>query len=290
MRITDTMQAFITNESLGFKDECAVALASQWGTSNPGALAPTFALLWSAYAESWTGSTDELIDHLIGAGATFDSCRLERWKVAVGTGGGVARLFRNSTLIECDFSTLNLRESSFAKAWIESVDFSNADLSSVSFAEANLLDVDVTGANLTGADFRSADSGLYLINDSAEYTGNRALGLLSHRGALVEDVDPLFIAMAHPHYEIARKIARRMVEGGASQLLGLTQRGASMKDPAAASRFVELLVSVGYASYDRSGAARTVETKLAGRLPLRQLAEETSLDPALGGFFFPTSR
>ena len=285
MRITDTMQTFVANESGAFKDECAVALASQWALLSPGALAPTFALLWSAYADSWTGESSELIDHLVGTGATFDSCRFERWTATIGAGGAIGRLFRNSTLIECDFSTLDLRGSSFAAAWIESVDFSHSDLRGVNFAEANLLDVDISGALLDDADFRSADAGLYLLSDGVEYTGSRALGLLAYRGALVETPDPLFVAMAHPHYDIARKIARRMIEGGASQLLGLTQRGASVKDPAAAQRFVDLLVSVGYATYDRSGAARTVETKMAGRLALRQLAEETALDPALRGFF-----
>ncbi|ADG73708.1 pentapeptide repeat protein [Cellulomonas flavigena DSM 20109] len=279
------MEAFIAGESAAFLDECCSQLVQQWSIFNPGELASTFALLWNARSPTWQGGTDELLTTLIGPHGGFDHCRLERLKMFCGTGGALVRSFRNSVLIECDLSRLDLRKSRFGGAWLESASFEGSDLTGVDFSDASLLDVDFTGAVLSDANFHSIDGGLSLRFAGVEYTKERALGLLASRGAIVPPVDAIYIAMAHPHYEIAKKIARRVCEGGASQYLGLTQRGASAKDPAAAVRFVDTLVSIGYAVFDKSGSARTVELTVAGRTPLRRLAEEDGLDEALVGYF-----
>ncbi|MCW3842788.1 pentapeptide repeat-containing protein [Micromonospora yasonensis] len=285
MRITDTMYAFLSGESERLKVDASAQLAAQWGLFDPGALAPTLALLWSARYTDWTGTPDQLLAELIGPHGVLDHCRFERWQVANGVEGAMARSFRAAVLVECNFVGMDLRGSRFDGAWLESIDFSSADLRDVDFTGASLLDVDLTDASLAGANFRNAEEGLYVKESGREFTGSRAMGLLQYRGAYTPEVPNIFVAMAHPHYEIARKIARRLSEGGQSQLLGLTQRGVSQKEPAAAQRFVDLLVSVGFASYDRSGASRTLEPTVAGRLPLRQLSEETNLDNAFRAYF-----
>ena len=285
MRITDTMHAFLGGESEALKKEASIQLTAQWGTFNPGSLSDTFALLWSSRYPDWAGTPDELLHELIGEHGSLDHCHLERWLVANSQGGSIARSFRAAVLVECELPGVNFSGSRFDGAWLESVDFSSADLRGVEFTGASLLDVNVTDANLAGADFRQVEAGLYIVDAGREYTGEKALGLLKSRGAYTAEIPGIFIAMAHASYDIARKISRKLLEGGPSQLLGLTQRGASQKDPAAAQRFVELLVSIGFATYDRSGASRTVETTVQGRLPLRQLAEETDLDPAFLRYF-----
>ncbi|TDE90074.1 hypothetical protein EXU48_19360 [Occultella glacieicola] len=290
MRITDTMEAFLAGETSAFLDECSAHLAEQWASFEPGELATSFALLWKARKEGWLLSSEELLTTLIGHYGTFDHCRLERLDFFAGTGGSLSRSFRATVLIECELARLDLRKSQFSGAWLESVSFAEADLSGVDFSSASLLDVDFTDSLLAGADFRTLEPGLSLRVSGVEYSKERAMGLLASRGALVASVDPLYIAMAHPHYDIARKIARRLCEGGASQHMGLTQRGASAKDPQAAIRFIEMLVSVGYAAYDKSGSERTVELAVAGRMPLRQLVDETGLAPALVGYFAKTDR
>jgi len=289
MRITDTMEAFVAGESEDFKVDCSARLASHWPTATPGSLSATFALLWSSRARDWTGETNDLLSELIGPGGSLASCRLERWSACPG-GGRVPRSFQNAVLIECDLSNADLRGARFFDAWLESVSLEGANVSGVDFTGASLLDVDVTDANLAGADFRNVESGLSLRDQGRDFSGDRAMGLLAHRGAQVGEVDPVFVAMSHPSYEIAKKIARKLCEGGASQLLGLSQRGASARDPQAAQRFIDMLVSIGYASYDKSGSARTVDLTVAGRRPVRQLAEETGLDSAIAGYFAPRKR
>ena len=285
MRITDTMQSFVSGENDEFFDVCAQSLVAQWSTVPSGALSPTFALLWSSKSDAWIGSADELASRLVGPHGTFDGCRLEKWRANVGTGGAFRRSFRGAVLIESDLSSLDLRGARFAGAWLESVSFAHTNLESVDFGGASLLDVDFSGASVAGADFRLADPGLSIRAEGREYEKERALGWLTSRGALVPAVSALYVAMAHPHFDIAQKIARRLCEGGTSQLLGLTQRGVSSRNPDAARSFVDLLTSIGYAVYDKSGSARTVDLTVRGRIPVRRLAEATELDDAFRGFF-----
>jgi len=285
MKITDTMEAFLAGESTDFLEDCSSILSEQWATSSPGALTATFSLLWNSRRSGWIGSSEDLLSALIGSHGTLDHCRLERLALTAGSGGAISRNFRSAVLIECDFDSTDLRKSRFSGSWLESTSFANSDLRGVAFDGASILDVDFTGADLAGADFASVDLGLSFRIDGVDYAKERALGVLAARGASTAAVDQIYIAMAHPHYDIARKIARRLCEGGTSQYLGLTQRGASSRDPKAAVAFVDMLVSLGYATFERSGAARTVDLTVAGRVPVRKLAEETGLEAPIAGYF-----
>jgi hypothetical protein len=288
LRITETMWQFTASLSSDARQQLHESLAQQWPGETVGDLSSTFALLWQVVSPREGQTTEQELDRLVGPHGKFDSCHLQAVdfsRAAPGARDKLSRSFSESTLIECSFRGLDLRGSNFTGAWLESVDFTDCDLRGVSFARAGVDDVDFSGANLEKTDFATAESGLALRLGEERLSGERAVGALYALGASTREVAAIYRVMAHTSYPVAHKIARKILEGGPSQVLGLTQRGVANKSQAEATRFVALLIALGYVREDRAGSERTVERTADGRRVLRGFVEGTDLPAELASFF-----
>lgn len=285
MRITETMQQFLVSKNADF-EPFARKLRERWLSSPPGSLSSVFALLWGAMPVEMADSPEVAVSLLVGSGK-FDDCYLEavdftRFGAA---GHGLARSFVGASLIECSFAGIDLSGTTFEASWLESVSFQGARLTKAKFTNASLLDVDMTDSTLDQADLLAIDSGLSIRIGDTALAGARALGALAVLGATVPDVDAIYRAMAHPLFPVAHKIARKILEPGASQVLGLTKRGSAAKAQADARRFVELLEAVGFVRSDKAGSEPVVEATAEGRRALKPLVEGTGLPIELATFF-----
>lgn len=285
MRITDTMRQFLSSRGTEDVDQLHNRLATQWATATPGSLSATFCLLWGSAATSLFEGPEAACTSMIGIGGRFDSTRLELVDFGRFGSGALGRSFRSAVLVECELQNLDLRRSSFHDSWLESVSFIGADLRQLEFAGAALLDIDLTDAQLEATSFIGVEPGFSIRLGAEILHGERALGAVAALGAEVGDISSIYRVMAHDSYDIAQKVARKILEPGPSQVLGLTQRGASAKNPKEAQRFVNLLEAIGFVRADRAGAEKTVEDTPEGRRALKAFIEQTALAPEIEAFF-----
>lgn len=153
----------------------------------------------------------------------------------------------------------------------------------MAFTDAALADVDVTDAILKDADFRGTEQQIEIREGASRYDGNSALGLLRSRGALTAAVDPIHVLRHHPKFDVAVKVAGKLLDGAKHQVRGLTQRGSAQSDPRFASRFLVLLISEGLVT--ASQGRQLVQIADLGRRHLGPFVEMRHLTPELEATF-----
>lgn len=285
MKITDAMLQFASGLAPAQLDQYVSKLSQQWYQHEPGALSTTFSLLYPQVSRGDSEPLSELLQRVIGEGSHLSHCFLEGFSFRGREGDHLSLAFTSATLIECDLSRIDFTGSDFRDVSLASCSLAGASIRAVSFDRAVVEDLDVTDANLQDADFTRVLPGVSIRIGETRLAGDRALGALHSLGARIPDVAEIFKLMNHPLFEIVSKICRKVLEGGQSQVLGLTQRGVSARDTRAALEFVDLLVSIGFVREDRAGAERVVELVRDGRAPMRAFVERADVAPEFVAFF-----
>ena len=105
-----------------------------------------------------------------------------------------------------------------------------------------------------------------MIHNGRWYSDDAALGLLAVLGARVREVNPLHVIRHDPDFAVIDKVVRKLIDGPATQIRGLTQRAGAKANPALANRFVARLLSEGLVDY--AGSKTVVQITEAGRREL----------------------
>jgi hypothetical protein len=191
-----------------------------------------------------------------------------------------------STITEVNFGNIDLSNSKFDGAILDTVLFSEATLDGCSFKGALLFECDLSNASVVGADFTDIDrdSNVIVSRDggSEVLSGQSALGYLKFHGAVTSPVEDIHVFLNHPLFSILGKIAEKVSEQKHSQLRGLTQRGESRADPPFARALILKMVSWGWMTIGRNDL---VSATPEGRPILARIAAYESLPREAVDFF-----
>ena len=286
--ISAAMRHFVASQGevsvSGYAERLAVLWRSRTDDDGVGQL---LSLLWTGLVELQVGGHDPVRQAL--KAITGERIDLSRVSIdgldltAVESADLSASLLRGSALTRVSLSNVNLRGASFEGAVLDEVDLSGADLTGCNFAGAALADVDITAATLKDADFIAVDAQCEIRDSGARYGGASALGLLNARGAKTPDIDAIHVVRHHPKFDVAMKVAAKLLDGSTHQVRGLTQRGTAQSDPKFASRFLVLCINAEFVSASRG--RQLVQITDEGRKQLGPFSEVQHLTPKMEAIF-----
>jgi hypothetical protein len=192
--------------------------------------------------------------------------------------------FAGAMLWDVDLSYSICESTDFSRACLDGVSFVDADLTSAVFQQCILFEIDVSRAELTDADFQNVDSDIRILVDGLVMDGFAALGYLAFHGAKVDQIPSIWKWVHSPKFDILDKIARKLLEQGQRQILGLTQKGAAREDPEFARRLLEVFLKEKWVESVRGRKDRAMCTEL-GRQVLSGVIKREALPKALEDVF-----
>lgn len=287
--ISGAMRSFVSSMPQERISEMWKALGEKWNDHSVADRAGSYlTLLWdsanllkSGYIESLSliGSSNSrlLFNEISIRDIDFSALPLEEEIVVNGSNGSFS---------EVSFAGLNLSNSNFSNAIIDTACFRGVNLTGANFQFSLIFETDLSGATVYGADFRDidADSSIIVIDDenlTRELIGSAAVGYLKYHGAITSIVDDIYVYCHHPRFSILKKICERVSEQRHSQLRGLTQRGEARIDPPFARELVDFMVSMGWVIIARNDL---VSATPVGRPVLQRVAAGTAIAPELAEF------
>jgi uncharacterized protein YjbI with pentapeptide repeats len=279
--ITDAMRIFTTARTEHDRDALIQSLATVWPqrVQDDGA-GQRLALLWGALMEGGANSR-EALERVAGAGLDLGRTMIEG--IAIGDPLEATELsgsrWVGCTLEQMGLDHLDLSGADFSQALLSEVDFTASNLEGASFNRSSLVEVVLSSANVRDADFTGVEEISGLVYNGRRFSAEAALGLLQVLGARTRDVNPIHRVRHDPSYSVVDKVARKLMEGPATQIRGLTQRGGAKADPALAGRFLALLINHGFVDF--AGSKTVVQVTESGRRELGPMAEGLAMSEAL---------
>ncbi|MCX6955747.1 MAG: pentapeptide repeat-containing protein [Verrucomicrobia bacterium] len=284
--ITDAMKTFIGSKPPEEIRAALKCLTSKLRSGQRHIVGPLTCLLWDGISKLDGPDPIKVGLSEISERLDFSDIALDRISLSSSTkplsAPGIH--FANAVISDCSFEAADLTGASFAHATLQGVSFSSAKLNTVNFTGATLQDVDISHADLAKADVNELDINSTIIKDGKIYSGNNGIGLMVFLGATISQIAPIHVLQHHPSFEIAQKIARKLVEGGLRQERGLTQRGAARQDTDFARSFLTTLEALHFAESPR-GRNDLIEITDSGRRVLGDLVEKRAIDPQIAKLF-----
>ena len=284
--ITDAMKTFVGSKPADEIRAAVKRIGTKLRAGQIHIVGPLMCLLWDGIgkldgADSIKTSLSEISDRCDFSGLAFDRIAFSAASKPLAFPGVK---FTNTVISDCSFEAADLTESNFSDATLQAVNFASAKLNRASFVGAVLQDVDFSHADVGDVDVSGMDVNSSIIYDGEHYSGKDGIGLMVFLGAKTGQLDLIYVLQHHPRFEIAQKIARKLVEGGLRQERGLTQRGAARQDTDFARNFLSSLEALNLAASPR-GRNDLIEITDTGRHVLGDLAEKRSIDPRLAKLF-----
>lgn len=158
-----------------------------------------------------------------------------------------------SELSNVSFSGMNLTNSDFRSAIMDSVSFVDCCLNSTVFDGAFLFDCNFVNCDLKGSSFKNLDDASSALislgkNTLLRLDGRELIGFLAFHGCATDKISSFDRLAFHPKIGIVEKILDRLSGQRNCQLRGLTQRGEAQKDPPFARGFVDILLQKNWIS------------------------------------------
>jgi len=287
---TDAMRAFVASMPVDLKAEARQGLKEIWrGRYAFRDVGGYVGLFWPMLTAQ-QDAREAIQDAFASAGSKrldMEGVRLQQIKFGPAIGPDLELNCTSTEIAECEFESVNLAGSVFSNAILDTVIFRHLELAGTEFRGAWMVDCDFDFVNFVDADFRglSADSRIFVVGHDGfknVYSGKSLIGLLSSRGAQTDRVPDYYYYQHHPLFTIVRKIGERLTSQRNSQLLGLTQRGESEKDPPFARAFVDFLKSRGLININKNDL---VSATPDGRHVLTLLVSHEEVDSVLIPFF-----
>ncbi len=176
----------------------------------------------------------------------------------------------------------DLTGASFRGGTLDSVRFEGCDLTNADFRGSTLQAVDFTGATCLGTRFDHDSILIDIAWGEDVFSRDIARSRLAFEGADVGSVDPIHIVVHDQRYRMVKQIAQRLMEGGGSQVLGLTRKGPARSMPSDADKALSTMQKAGWVSPTQNGVVKTLAE---GRDPLRKFLDRVSLAPPLQDYF-----
>ena len=246
-------------------------------------------LLWDGLSKLHQKSrTPGLIGIPLGIPVPFDGIKIAEvdFETGISRESPIAINGRDSEFSEVSFRGLDLCDSDFSGAILDSVLFQGAKLKRVRFVNALLFECDLTDAEVAGGDFTGldTDSSLIVLNRGLplqRMSGPSAIGYLAYHGAVTDPIGDFYRWQHHPKFSIVFKICERIMGQRNSQLRGLTQRGEAHQDPPFARAFVQHLKQQELITIHHQLVSATPE----GRQVIPDLVEHERMPRAIAEFF-----
>ncbi|MCG5240465.1 NACHT domain-containing protein [Azospirillum doebereinerae] len=290
--ITFAMRAFVASLDSSNLKALWQVLAEIWPKRASGSeLGSYVTLLWDAVQKSEGGAhaaLRQLSKENEGAKINLAALQIKDIDFSEAfSGKNISFGFEESTISNCIFSGLDMKNSDFRNSVLDMASFVGANISECSFASCLLFECDLTDADIGGSDFIGIDGDSNIILSSPNgifysLSGKAAIGYLRYMGASTDYVDPIHVYRHHPKFPIIEKILEKISGQKNSQLLGLTQRGESRADPPFARSFVEHLIGKGWISLDRH---ELVSATPLGRSEIQRMLTKQQLPEDIVEFF-----